>query len=189
MQIINMAGMNCGRLTVKARVGTQNGQAAWECFCECGTTVVVPGYRLRAGITQSCGCYAADQASIRWSKHGKSRDILYLILRAARQRAKLRGLPFSLTIEDLPSTLPETCPVLGIAIYSNVGGRSTKPHSPSLDRIVPTLGYVKGNVRIISHRANELKSNATVDELRLILKDAELIAGAGVALELSARAA
>ena len=47
------------------------------------------------------------------------------------------------------------------------------PDSPSLDRIVPELGYVKGNIRVISNRANHLKSDATLEEHRKILLDAE----------------
>ncbi len=39
----------------------------------------------------------------------------------------------------------------------------------TLDRVVPSLGYVKGNVRVISFRANRLKNNATIDEIRAIL--------------------
>lgn len=52
---------------------------------------------------------------------------------------------------------------------------AARPASPSLDKIIPSLGYVPGNVRIISARANLLKNDATVDELRAILKDAEQI--------------
>lgn len=39
-----------------------------------------------------------------------------------------------------------------------------------LDRLVPSKGYVKGNVRWISRRANRIKSDATIDELKKILK-------------------
>ena len=40
-----------------------------------------------------------------------------------------------------------------------------KDFSPSVDRIDPTKGYVRGNVRVISYLANRMKSNATVDQL------------------------
>ena len=35
-------------------------------------------------------------------------------------------------------------------------------------RINPSLGYIKGNVQILSNRANRLKNNATASELSLI---------------------
>ncbi|MBB3990312.1 hypothetical protein [Croceicoccus naphthovorans] len=57
-------------------------------------------------------------------------------------------------------------PILGIPIYIAKGGRGGKDHSPSLDRIRPKLGYVPGNVIVISNRANRLKSDATIRELR-----------------------
>lgn len=50
-----------------------------------------------------------------------------------------------------------------------------RPNSPSLDRIVPERGYVAGNLRVISNRANTLKNNATIDEMRLVLADLERI--------------
>ena len=44
-----------------------------------------------------------------------------------------------------------------------------RDRTPSLDRFVPNLGYVKGNIRVISFRANRLKSDATIDEMRQVL--------------------
>jgi hypothetical protein len=48
------------------------------------------------------------------------------------------------------------CPVLGIPII--LGGKLSK-NSPSLDKMVPGLGYVRGNVLVISHRANTMKGD------------------------------
>lgn len=92
----------------------------------------------------------------------KRREIL---LEQARHRAKRNNLPFSITVEDI--LIPTVCPVLGISLEINVGKGRTGT-SPSLDRFLPELGYVKGNVNIISDRANSLKSNATPEELRRI---------------------
>lgn len=50
---------------------------------------------------------------------------------------------------------------------------SRRDRKPSLDRVVPSLGYVKGNVRVISFRANRIKSDATADELRAVLSYTE----------------
>ena len=90
-----------------------------------------------------------------------------------KSRAKRNNIPFNLELCDI--VVPEYCPVLGIPIYSICGGGTNQDTSPSVDRIDPSGGYVKGNVRVISNRANLLKSNATVEELRLVLKDLEVI--------------
>ena len=70
-------------------------------------------------------------------------------------------------MSDLPKTLPARCPVLGIPIYKGENGRMTD-NSPSLDRIVPELGYIPSNVVVISYKANAIKRNATPQEIRRV---------------------
>lgn len=98
--------------------------------------------------------------------------------RAARVRAKKAGLPYDTEIPALP--LPDFCPVLGIPLeYCKLSGQGTsgpRPDSPSLDRRMPALGYVATNLKVISNRANTLKSDGTVEELRKVLAYMEGIA-------------
>ena len=61
--------------------------------------------------------------------------------------------------------IPDFCPVLGLPLYRNTGGSAQGPNSPSLDRTDATLGYTKGNVNVISSKANAIKSNASPEEL------------------------
>lgn len=85
----------------------------------------------------------------------------------AKQRAKKRGVDFSISYEDV--VVPEVCPVLGMKLVLGVGtsGRQGgNPDSPSLDRIDPSRGYVPGNVWVISHLANSMKGAASKDQLR-----------------------
>lgn len=89
------------------------------------------------------------------------------MLAGAKQRAKERGLMFNLHYDDIQT--PNLCPVLRIPLIPSVDG-SYSDNSPSLDRKIPYLGYVKGNVKVISMRANALKSNATSAELEAVLK-------------------
>lgn len=86
------------------------------------------------------------------------------MVRAAKARATKAGVPFNLRPEDL--TIPHRCPVLGIPLI--VGANKASDNSPSLDRVVPLLGYVPGNILIISNRANRIKNDATIDELRMV---------------------
>ena len=79
----------------------------------------------------------------------------------SRQSAKKRGLEHTITLDDIQ--IPTHCPVFG---YPLSGGKGLRHHaSPSLDRIDTLKGYIPGNVWVISWRANNLKADATTDEL------------------------
>lgn len=86
------------------------------------------------------------------------------ILAGAKSSAKGKNLPFDLDLSDI--VIPDVCPVLGIVLDRFRTDRSKRPDNmPSIDRMIPALGYVKGNVFIISMRANRIKQNATSAEL------------------------
>lgn len=85
---------------------------------------------------------------------------------AAKARAAATGLPFDLDWTDLE--MPDCCPVLGIPLAKTFGPVSD--NSPSLDKMIPAKGYVKGNVTIISQRANFLKANGTLEEFQKLTK-------------------
>jgi len=86
----------------------------------------------------------------------------HYILNNARLRASDKSLDFNLDIEDI--IIPEHCPILGIPIKRSPG-KCAHANSPTLDRIDNDKGYIKGNVHVISWRANRIKSDATVVEL------------------------
>ena len=85
------------------------------------------------------------------------------MLMEARRRAKKKNLPFD--IEEMDIIIPIICPVLGISIKTGVGKGTVQPNSPSLDRIIPEKGYVRGNIVVMSNKANTMKSNATLEEI------------------------
>lgn len=99
------------------------------------------------------------------------RKIESRLLNAARSRAKARNLEFDIDVTDI--VIPDVCPLLGIPVFVNEGKAKPKPNSPSLDRIDPLKGYVKGNVWVISLKANTMKSNATLEELKLLAENFE----------------
>ncbi len=90
-----------------------------------------------------------------------------------KRRAKKNEVIFTLTIYDIPP-IPERCPILGIKIVANTKAGPIDS-SPSIDRIIPSFGYIPGNVRIISNRANRIRSDATSKELHLLAEDLERI--------------
>ncbi len=90
------------------------------------------------------------------------------MLRAARQRAQKRNLEFNISVEDI--VIPDRCPILNLKLQRAIGKGQFLSNSPSLDRIDPSKGYIKGNVWVISQRANVMKSDATKEELILFSK-------------------
>lgn len=87
----------------------------------------------------------------------------------AKKRAIKKGIAFDIEVSDI--VIPEQCPILGIILKVEEG--SSGASSPSLDRIDPTKGYVKGNIWVISHKANTVKSDLTLQELYTVLKNIE----------------
>jgi hypothetical protein len=82
------------------------------------------------------------------------------LLNGAKYRSNRDGIPINITINDI--CIPEFCPDLGIPLAPSNG--KVSPNSPTLDKIIPELGYVKGNVRVISSRANRMKQETTLIE-------------------------
>lgn len=88
----------------------------------------------------------------------------HIMWRSAQGRAKARNVPITITPQDIKDIWPidNICPVLGIVMKQNFNGTGhNSPESPSLDCIKPHLGYVLGNVIIMSLKANQLKNNET----------------------------
>jgi len=99
-----------------------------------------------------------------WEANNPEASLIY----AARSRARRLGIACTIGPGDI--RIPDRCPVLGIPLgTAHGGGKGNGPTSPSLDRIDPSKGYTPGNTRVISWRANKLKSNATVGEVERIL--------------------
>lgn len=89
------------------------------------------------------------------------------LLHNAKGRARAAGAPF--LISDQHLTIGEKCPCCGVTFSNGEGtGKFGSPTVPSIDKIIPSLGYVPGNVAIICVRCNTIKNDATSAELRRI---------------------
>ena len=82
-----------------------------------------------------------------------------------KARAKKQNLPFDLVVEDLYNIFPQDgcCPIFKVPFSYGKGGQHK--WSASVDKIIPELGYTKGNVQFVSMLANNMKCNSTEDEL------------------------
>lgn len=104
------------------------------------------------------------ELSIRNKQHIENNMSKHLLTLAQKRSVKY-GVPFDLTQEDI--FIPKVCPALGMELKRGVGGSADS--SPTLDRHIPKLGYVKGNVAVISSLANRIKTNATTEQVEAVL--------------------
>lgn len=98
------------------------------------------------------------------SKRVKSQTPEWKMHQRAKQRCRVSGMEFSISVDDI--SIPDKCPILGIYINMNSGKPGAYINSPTLDRKDNSIGYVKENVWVISQLANAMKGAATVEQLR-----------------------
>lgn len=94
----------------------------------------------------------------RWQE----RNPEYILWYVARQRAKRTNLEFAITKEDI--VVPEVCPYIGCKLTTTKGQGRVWTNA-SIDRLDSTIGYVPGNIQVISDLANRMKQDATVEQL------------------------
>lgn len=99
----------------------------------------------------------------------RTKHLEELMFRAARLRASKKNILFSISINDI--IIPEFCPILNIPLQQNT--LRVKSNSPSLDRIIPEMGYTPENIQVISYKANTMKNNASYQEMIALGKWAE----------------
>jgi len=93
-----------------------------------------------------------------------------VVVHNTKTRANKNNIPFDIDEDYIKNIWPKDnrCPIFKIKLeQSNLYAGD---QSPSLDRIIPKLGYVKGNVQVMSSKANRIKNNATFEELIIIGK-------------------
>ena len=111
---------------------------------------------------------ASEEQIARWrlsndnyTKNNPEKRIISII----KSRAKQKNMEFNVEPEDIK--IPKTCPIFNYPLLKQLvkGKFGPRYNSPSVDRIDNNKGYVKGNIQIISHKANSMKNNATPEEL------------------------
>lgn len=176
----DVTGNRYGRLTVLAHASkNERGEHRWLCRCDCGTEKVYLGMSFKYGGTKSCGCLHKEvisgmnnyQAKRAMKKHGDYIASSYpwyyrsgcLIRQAHKQKVPVgfeSPAEFALYIRSIA---PEKCPVFGETLTK--GTKDMHIWSPSVDKIIPEKGYVRGNIQVISWFANAMKRDATPKQL------------------------
>ena len=105
--------------------------------------------------------YKNREKQLQLRKERYRNNLQKVLYDSAKKRAKRKNVPFNIEVSDI--IIPDKCPVFG---FDLVIGTKDKQKSPSLDRIIPEKGYVKGNIIVVSLKANTMKNNATIEEIK-----------------------
>jgi hypothetical protein len=188
MKKIDLTGKQFGRWTVLEQA-PRTYQTMWVCECACGTKREVSGANLRTGHSVSCGCYREDNrpnlaknrdySGVRNPRARKniernggtwvpSSSVWYKRAAGIYHSAKKHGVPLGFdSAAELASYImsiaPNKCPVFDMPFSERGNGFSN--WAPSIDKIDPKQGYVRGNIQVISMLANCMKRNASPDQL------------------------
>lgn len=179
---VDLTGKVFGRLTVikLSPKRTLRGDKYWRCICECGTTHYAKTSLLTNGGVSSCGCKRREANSganhfrvrnmvEKYGEHISAADPWYRMANRTISRAKEFGIPLGFESRAelgiyLRQIAPERCPILGRKLV--IGNGSTHRYSASIDKIVPSKGYVRGNIQVISNKANTMKQDALRWEIK-----------------------
>lgn len=85
-KVTDLTNKRFGRLTAVCRNGSQYGNAAWDCVCDCGNIVNVPSNRLISRNTKSCGCLEREQRVARMTTHNLTNTSLYTTWESMKKR-------------------------------------------------------------------------------------------------------
>jgi hypothetical protein len=132
--------------------------------CVCGEKRIHALKSLKIVKVKSCGCKKTEGTAKGNTKHGLTHDTIWRYWISCKYRAEERGLPFTITVDDVRAVWTTTCPVFGILLFGTPGKRID--NTPSIDQFDAKLGYIPGNIRVISWRANWLKSCISKDEIK-----------------------
>lgn len=167
----NKIGMRFGRLLVIERVkkpdNRKTNNSFWLCKCDCGNVKVAESVCLNKGEIKSCGCLRKELRQEAWTTHGKTGSLEFDLFCAAKSRAIKSNIKFDIELDDIE--IPEKCPILDIPLFKSKNKSYAEDNSPSLDKVNPSLGYVRGNVRVISFKANRMKQNNTKEDFEKLI--------------------
>lgn len=162
--VIDVAGKRFGRLLVIAREGMNHGHATWLCRCDCGSDAVVLGNHLRFGLTTSCGCFRREVASL-----PPGEASFNVVLRNIKRNARIRGVEFHLSDDDVRELLTRPCHYCGQEPSQGGGVAATRQLNGNflyngLDRMDNSCGYTADNVVPCCGVCNRAKLTMTVEE-------------------------
>jgi hypothetical protein len=189
MKLVDLTGKRFGRLVVLSKA-PRTYQTMWDCACDCGACLCASGSNLRSGHTASCGCLreelrptyakkrnytglnnprAKASAARSGGNYVPSDSVWYKRAAGVFYAAKKKGVKLGfLNVAELASYVvsvkPDRCPVFNRRFVERGAGFSS--WSPSIDKIDPKKGYVRGNIQVMSMLANCMKRDASPEQLK-----------------------
>lgn len=147
------------------------GTIRWICQCDCGNKTLVGGYFLRSGKTKSCGCIKGGVV--------RSGNALYNhIFSQLRGYSKKKNLPFDLSVEHIKELSHGKCtyckrlPYIEKAAYHRTRYSTGEDEILALngvDKVIPSLGYIRANCVSCCKYCNRAKSDLTIDEFKNLI--------------------
>ena len=162
-------GQKCNDLTVIGRSKqTKPGAILWDCKCKCGKVAAFSTAVINFGRRKTCGC-AKTKAFNKKGERIPYDSHWYAKVSRIMSYARSNGTPLGFRnaaefVMHLDEIAPKKCPVFNKPLIAGVGKHGDM--SPSIDKIIPSKGYVKGNIQVISYMANRMKNNAGPRELK-----------------------
>lgn len=141
---IDMRGKKYGRLLVLHQSGYLYGGTAWECLCDCGTTIRAHGRNLRTGNTQSCGCRQLELVKAQFTEHGMSDTPIHSIWMTMINRCHSPGSESYVRYGARGIEVCDSWRYDFTAFYRDMGDR---PEGKTLDREDNDGHYCKANCR------------------------------------------
>lgn len=163
----DLAGKKRGMLYAIKRIGSdRDGNALWQCLCDCGNKTVVSGRAMHSGHTKSCGCWQKE--TIRRT-NSLPRGISALNSRYSEYARVARKLKrsFELTKAQFRDISQGNCYYCGSPPRPYLMQNHNGPHiANGLDRMDPAAGYTMNNIVACCTACNIAKHTMTVDRFR-----------------------
>jgi len=175
-KIMDLTGRRSGRLVAIRPIDRKSKDKVtfWECRCDCGRISIQRATRIARGIRKSCGCLSGKtlNGTRRIAREDRAGDrekcgkVPLWYFHGLEYGAKKRGIRFEVSVEYVSDLYERQC---GKCIFSGrtltfaCGTKAYKKTTASLDRIVSSQGYVKGNVQWIHKVLNKMKKNWSDD--------------------------
>lgn len=173
----NLVGKRFGYLVViRLDLPNRSKHKSWVCLCDCGTETVVRQDHLVGNRDKSCGCKHDELVSLNNPRRLADTFGLNRLYRGYSGRAKLKGIPFDLTMEQFKSLVFSNChycnqPPSNSYSRAHKYGQNVSITYNGIDRVVGSVGYTLENVVPCCIKCNISKNDHSLDEWKQWIKD------------------